>query len=1178
MLLLPRNTTPRQLLFTAVTNRDGADTRILIANTSEDPFGTSQAGGTCTISYFGDLAGGGSVPSPSTSTRIDPGNQLSFSLSQGNLAQGISAAPGFRGYVTADCTFPLARGTATTVFSVSGGGPAAESAAGSSVRNPKPTPSGASGTHAGSLLQRQLNPNDTGAALLFIPMTPCRVVDTRTTNGPFGGPPIPGGNSRDFAIPNGACGVPSTAQAYSLNVTVVPVATLGYLTVWPAGLSRPLASTLNSLDGRFKSDAVIVPGGTGGAVSVFATDTTNVVLDINGYYVAAPNSSALAFYPLAPCRVADTRKATGSLGGPSMSGGQTRTFPILSASTCNIPSSAQAYSLNLTAVPKGSLGYLTAWPSGQTRPGVSNLNAPTGTVTANAAIVKAGSGGSVDIFASAATDVVIDINGYFAPMATGGLALYNVTPCRVLDTRKSTGAFTGKLDVNVTGSACNIPATGQAYVLNATVVPPASLGYLTLWPQGQAQPVVSTLNALDGAITSNLALAPTNNGSISSFASSLTQLVLDIFGYFAPLPTSGGTITVSNATVGANLQVPVTITFSPPPASNVTLTITSSNPSLVLVGSAGATGVGQLQTTITAQTSSIATYVQALGSTGSVTITAAVGGYTSGIGTVTLANSGFVLSGPNGIGANFTTYEGVGTTLSVYAARLNAAGGFVETEQVRGGYTVNVPISSNMTTVGTVSTSSVAFSGGTDTVEVQFLASATSTGTTTVALGPPPPLPSTGYSLVVTVNQSGLIPLAVTVGKNLQVSTSISLTGRPLSPVVVTLQSKDPTRMKFSTSATGTPATSINVTIPANQTSSPDFYVLAYDSTGSVEYTATTTGYGSIDTTVPLAPSGLVIQTPSGAGADFSMSLGVGNATLTIFSDRLNGSGTPVEQQEVASGQSIVASVVSSDQGIGTITTSPITITGGSFSASTQFQPVGNGQTTITASSSGYGSGIVHATVQQPTLVVAGGFSIGKYLQQDATLILPVPAPTGGVDVTLHSNSALLLLSSSQTTVGLATLVIHMDAGSQFATYYLQSLGSSGSPTYTANASGYSQGTGTVDLAPSSVVIVAPSGNSISLSGGAQQFTVSTAYLDSTLTPVTPQALAPGLSLTVTLNNTNNATGTVSPNPVTISPPNSGVSTTFTPKAQGTTTVSVVQPTGWTTPASLGHLDITVVP
>jgi hypothetical protein len=65
-----------------------------------------------------------------------------------------------------------------------------------------------------------------------------------------------------------------------------------------------------------------------------------------------------------------------------------------------------------------------------------------------------------------------------------------------------------------------------------TVVPPGPLGYLTLWPQGQTRPTVSTLNAVDGAITSNLAIVPTTNGSISAFASNLTHMIIDISGYF----------------------------------------------------------------------------------------------------------------------------------------------------------------------------------------------------------------------------------------------------------------------------------------------------------------------------------------------------------------------------------------------------------------------------------------------------------------------------------------------------------------------------------------------------------------------------------------------------------------------------------------------------------------------
>src|ERR1700733_3898289 len=116
---------------------------------------------------------------------------------------------------------------------------------------------------------------------------------------------------------------------------------------------------------------------------------------------------------------------------------------------------------------------MTMYRSGVSLPVASMLNAPTGAITANAGIVPAGSGGSIDVYTSNATDLVIDINGYFAPAGTGGLSLYTTTPCRVLDTREPAGSppFQGQLDVNVLGSGCGSTAAAQAYVFNATVVP-----------------------------------------------------------------------------------------------------------------------------------------------------------------------------------------------------------------------------------------------------------------------------------------------------------------------------------------------------------------------------------------------------------------------------------------------------------------------------------------------------------------------------------------------------------------------------------------------------------------------------------------------------------------------------------------------------------------------------------
>ena len=180
--------------------------------------------------------------------------------------------------------------------------------------------------------------------LRFVPVTPCRLADARNPVGPFGGPFLNGGTSRGFAVPNSACNIPATAQAYSVNVTVVPKGPLGFLTMFPCGQTLPLASTLNSTDGRVKAAAAIVPAGTNGGVCAFATNDTELILDIDGYFVTDSSPSVLAFYPVAPCRLVDTRNTAGALGGPSLVGNASRTFPILT-SPCQIPATAKAYSL-----------------------------------------------------------------------------------------------------------------------------------------------------------------------------------------------------------------------------------------------------------------------------------------------------------------------------------------------------------------------------------------------------------------------------------------------------------------------------------------------------------------------------------------------------------------------------------------------------------------------------------------------------------------------------------------------------------------------------------------------------------------------------------------------------------------------------------------------------------------
>jgi hypothetical protein len=267
-----------------------------------------------------------------------------------------------------------------------------------------------------------------------------------------------------------------------------------------------------------------------------------LILDINGYFLDTTSSAALLFYPITPCRIADTRDSDGPLGGPILTGGATRSFPILSSS-CGIPATAQAYAINATALPDGFLDHLTLWATGMAQPVVSNLTASDGQPTANMAIVAAGAGGAINANATNNTHLVLDIAGYFAPPAPGGLHLFTVTPCRVLDTRNPDGPLGGPIlfagtsrSFPIPSGGCGVPPSAQAYSVNATVVPwEGPLWYLTIWPTGSAQPLVSTLTAHDGLVTSNALITPAGTGgAVSVFVTNQTNLLLDLNGFFAP--------------------------------------------------------------------------------------------------------------------------------------------------------------------------------------------------------------------------------------------------------------------------------------------------------------------------------------------------------------------------------------------------------------------------------------------------------------------------------------------------------------------------------------------------------------------------------------------------------------------------------------------------------------------
>lgn len=102
-----------------------------------------------------------------------------------------------------------------------------------------------------------------------------------------------------------------------------------------------------------------------------------------------------------------------------------------------------------------------------------------------------------------------------------------------MNQQKIERTYSNTTGINVVDSSCGAPAAEEDYIFNATVVPQSTNGYLTLWEQSAAMPVAANVTVSDG-MNGNMALVPTNNGSIDAYFNNSTYLVLDLFGYFAP--------------------------------------------------------------------------------------------------------------------------------------------------------------------------------------------------------------------------------------------------------------------------------------------------------------------------------------------------------------------------------------------------------------------------------------------------------------------------------------------------------------------------------------------------------------------------------------------------------------------------------------------------------------------
>ena len=281
------------------------------------------------------------------------------------------------------------------------------------------------------------------------------------------------------------------------------------------------------------------------------------ILDWDGYTMCGPrdrwfsdsvhlNSTGQAEFALW-LRARALELGTGAVSTPKcfvqVEPGVDLQVPILGVS--GIPlTGVTAVSLNLTAVGPTAEGYVTVWPCGSTKPSTSNVNFVKNQIVPNAVISPVDSTGKVCIASTAATHLVVDVNGWFG--ANSGLRA--VTPVRVFDTRHGTGgvpvAKVGALDGSGTALEVSIlSAIGQsagavsAVSLNVTATGTSVSkygGYVTVYPCGGAPPNSSNLNFVANQSVPNAVIVPVSaTGTVCFYVYGQADLIADVNGWFA---------------------------------------------------------------------------------------------------------------------------------------------------------------------------------------------------------------------------------------------------------------------------------------------------------------------------------------------------------------------------------------------------------------------------------------------------------------------------------------------------------------------------------------------------------------------------------------------------------------------------------------------------------------------
>jgi hypothetical protein len=199
-----------------------------------------------------------------------------------------------------------------------------------------------------------------------------------------------------------------------LNLTVTNPTLPSYLTVYPAGGSRPLSSNLGFVAGQTLPNRVVVGLGPNGKVSIYNhSGSTDVIVDVGGWFTDGSTAANGGEYTgVTPTRLVDTRTTANTLGARASLSVPVAGQAGLPGLTSSTPPTAVV--VNVTVTNPTQSGFLTVYPSGATPPLASDLNFTPGQTVPNLVVVKLGPDGKLALYNLAgSTDVVVDLLGWY---------------------------------------------------------------------------------------------------------------------------------------------------------------------------------------------------------------------------------------------------------------------------------------------------------------------------------------------------------------------------------------------------------------------------------------------------------------------------------------------------------------------------------------------------------------------------------------------------------------------------------------------------------------------------------------------------------------------------------------------------------------------------------------------